>query len=112
MIQVADYTLCDGPVPRAEKPIPAPGSKYTFFDTIRAAGVDVMQIALRASTHLDWTHFAGANPFGPSIDHGIYGEMVATYYTLAWLDRYLTPDRGRRPSPMASADAPGSVIRP
>ena len=91
MIQIADYTLRAGPVPNAEKPIPAPGSKYTFFDTIRAAGVDVMQIAPRTSTHLDWTHFAGANPFGPSIDNGVYGEMVATYYTLAWLDRYVAP---------------------
>ena len=91
MIQVADYTLSQGPVPRAQRPVPAPGSKYTFFDTIRAAGVDVMQIAPRASTHLDWTHFAAANPFGPSIDHGVYGEMVATYYTLAWLDRYVAP---------------------
>jgi hypothetical protein len=91
MIQVADYTLREGPVPRAEKPMPAPGSKYTFFDTIRAAGVDVMQIAPRASTHLDWTRFAPANPFGPSIDHGIYGEMVAAYYAQAWLDRYVAP---------------------
>ena len=91
MIQVADYTLRAGPVPSAEKPVPAPGSKYTFFDTISAAGVDVMQVAPRATTHLDWTRFAGANPFGPSIDHGIYGEMVATYYTLAWLDRYVAP---------------------
>ena len=91
MIQAADYTLRAGPVPSAEKPVPAAGSKYSFFDTIRAAGVDVMQVAPRASTHLDWTRFAGANPFGPSIDHGIYGEMVASYYTLAWLDRYVAP---------------------
>ncbi len=69
----------------------APGSKYTFFDTYHAATVDVMQVAPRAATHLDWTHFAGANPFGPSIDHGIYGEMVGGYYTLAWLDRYVEP---------------------
>ena len=89
MIQVADYTLAEGPVPRTQRPIPAEGSKYTFYDTIRAAGVDVMQISPHASTHLDWTHFAAANPFGPSIDHGLYGEMVATYYTLAWLDRYV-----------------------
>ena len=45
MFQVADYTLREGPVPTAEKPVPAPGSKYTFFDTFRAAGVDVMQVA-------------------------------------------------------------------
>jgi hypothetical protein len=60
-----------------------------FFDTIRDAEVDVMQVAPRASTHLDWTRFAAANPFGPSIDHGVYGEMVAGYYTVAWLDRYV-----------------------
>jgi dienelactone hydrolase len=69
MIQVADYTLREGPVPRPEKPIPAPGSKYTFFDTFRAAGVDVMQIAPRASTHLDWTHFAAANEGGARAPH-------------------------------------------
>lgn len=93
MIQAADYTLREGPVPRAEKPVPAPGSKFTFFDTIAAAGVDVMQVATRASTHLDWTRFAGANPFGPSVDHGVYGEMVGAYYTLAWLDRYVARAR-------------------
>src|SRR5262249_29446017 len=38
-------------------------------------------------------HFAGANPFGPSIDHGMYGEAVAAYYTLAWLDRYVAGKR-------------------
>jgi dienelactone hydrolase len=95
MLQVADYTLSQGPVPRAEKPVAAPGSKYTFFDTIRAAGVDVMQVSPRASTHLDWTHFAAANPFGPSIDHGVNGEMVATYYALAWLDRYVAPSKAK-----------------
>jgi hypothetical protein len=98
MIQVADYTLREGPVPNATKPVPVPASKYTFFDTIRSAGVDVMQVAPRATTHLDWTRFAGANPFGPSLDHGVYGEAVATYYTLAWLDRYVasSDDGGSR----------------
>jgi dienelactone hydrolase len=89
MIQVADYPLSTGPVPRVEKPSPTPGSKYTYFDTIRTAGVDTMQVALRASTHLDWQHF----PSDPGRPHSIYGEMVATYYTLAWLDRYLSPSR-------------------
>ena len=100
MIQTADYTLRDGPVPNPTKPVPAPGSKYTFFDVYRTAGVDVMQIAPHASTHLDWTHFAGANPFGPSIDNGVYGEMVGAYYTVAWLDRYVAPFQDA-PSPKA-----------
>jgi hypothetical protein len=89
MIQVADYGQVTVPPPRHEKPIPAPGSKYTYFDTIRAAGIDAMQVAVRATTHLDWSRF----PSDPTRSHGIYGEMVATYYTLAWLDRYLAPAR-------------------
>ena len=114
MVQVADYSLRGGVVPTAEKPIPAPGSKYTFFDTFRAAGVDVMQVAPRASTHLDWTRFAGANPFGPSIDHGIYGEMVGAYYTLAWLDRYVAPlglDPSRKAASRARALAKDALRR-
>ena len=114
MIQAADYTLREGPVPHAEKPIPEPGSKYTFFDTIRAADVDVMQIAPRASTHLDWTRFAAANPFGPSIDHGVYGEMVAAYYTLAWLDRYVAPSSGapsRKAERASKAEAKDALRR-
>jgi hypothetical protein len=61
-----------------------------------------MQIAPRATTHLDWTRFAGANPFGATLDHGIYGETVAAYYTLAWLDRYVAP---------ASVTAPPKAAR-
>jgi hypothetical protein len=116
MIQVADYTLSQGPVPRAQKPTPAPGSKYTFFDTIRAAGVDTMRIAPRASTHVDWTHFAAANPFGPSIDDGVYGEMVGTYYTLAWLDRYVAPLGAPfgpgRPSDQGGGEAGAAAAHP
>jgi dienelactone hydrolase len=109
MIQTADYTLRAGPVPNAQKPVPAPGSKYTFFDAFRAAGVDVMQVAPRASTHLDWTHFAAY----PIPQHGVYGEMVAAYYTLAWLDRYVAPQRDAS-SPKArrqSADTARAALR-
>lgn len=99
MIQVADYSLRAGPVPMPARPDPPPDSKYAFYDAFRAAGIDVMQVAPRASTHLDWTRFATANPFGPSIDHGVYGEAVGAYYTRAWLDRYVasrSPDARRR----------------
>src|SRR5207253_4888026 len=87
MVQVADYSLRQGPVPMAAKPVPAPDSKYTFFDAYRAAGVDVMQIAPRASTHLDWTRSAAANPFGPCTDPGMYGDMRAAYDPAAGLGR-------------------------
>jgi len=93
MLQLADYSLSDGAVPRPEPPTPEPGSKYTYFDTIRDAGVDVMQVTVRASTHIDWTRATGGLVVPQFSDlpltHSIYGEMVATYYTLAWLDRYV-----------------------
>jgi dienelactone hydrolase len=101
MVQVADYSgLGAAPEARPEKPTPAPGSKYTFVDTISAAGVDAMQIAPRASTHLDWTRHTGLG-----LPHSVYGEMVATYYTLAWLDRYLTPSRAGIPREAMAGDA-------
>jgi len=40
-----------------------------------------MKIALRATAHLD---FVPGEPSGNR-----YGETVAVYYTIAWLDRYL-----------------------
>ena len=44
---------------------PAPGSKHTYFDTIRATGIDTMQVALRASTHLEWQHFPSVAQVAP-----------------------------------------------
>ena len=106
MVQVADYSGNTGallpdvlrdavelPLPlttflpygpneiRDTKPTPAPGSKYTFFDSLREA-VDSMQVAIRATVHIDW-----GRPSGGTFSR--YGEMVASYYTLAWFDRYL-----------------------
>ncbi|TMA26746.1 MAG: hypothetical protein E6J87_21835, partial [Deltaproteobacteria bacterium] len=111
MIQVADYSgntsaivtplLPDGtevplplPLPvltflpygpnetRSDYPVPAPGSKYTFFDSLRSAAVDTMQVGIRAAIHIDW-----GRPEGGTFS--TYGEMVASYYALAWFDRYL-----------------------
>jgi dienelactone hydrolase len=93
MIQVAEYDLFDEEA-RHEKPTPN-FPKFKFFDTISAAGVDTMQIAVRASRHTDWCHFPEVFP------HGIFGEMVGLYYTLAWLDRYLVPSR----APDVASDA-------
>ncbi len=90
MVQVADYFQTQSGVsayePQHTKPVPAPGSKFTDFDAFEAAGVDSMQVSIRASTHGDWSGGAGAvQPLGGSL----YGEAIATYYTLAWFDRYL-----------------------
>ncbi len=58
-----------------------------------------MKVALRAATHLDFTQFA---PTPPS---SRYGAVVASYYTLAWFDRYL---KGRFPA--LGARASGATL--
>jgi hypothetical protein len=59
--------------------------------------VDSMKVSLRAATHLDFTQFA---PTPPS---SRYGALVASYYTLAWFDRYL---RGGTGGALARLTAP------
>jgi dienelactone hydrolase len=90
MVQVADYRQEAVPPPRHERPVPTL-PKFTFYDTVSAAGVDTMQVALRASTHFEWAR--GTIPGGGPFPFSIHGEIVATYYTLAWFDRYLAPAR-------------------
>ncbi len=79
---------------RDDYPTPAPGSRYTFFDTLRDAGVDAMQVGIRAATHIDFGRPGGGT-------FSTYGEMVASYYSLAWFDRYL---RGAN-DPVVALDA-------
>ena len=64
------------------KPDPNAVPKYTYFDHFKAAGIDTMQVAVRATTHIDW-----GRPSGGTFT--TYGEMVAIYYALAWFDEYL-----------------------
>jgi dienelactone hydrolase len=72
------------PVAYSSPPDPkGPGDKDTDFQRVSAAGIDSMKVSLRAATHLDFTEFA---PTPPS---SRYGAIVASYYTLAWFDRYL-----------------------
>jgi pimeloyl-ACP methyl ester carboxylesterase len=61
-------------------------TKSTTFRRFQAAGVPSMQVALRHSTHLEWSFVPWILP----ADHD--GERVAMYYTLAWFDRYLRGD--------------------
>lgn len=63
-----------------------PGNKGEDFTRLVAAGVDSMQIALRAALHLD---------FVPSeLAGNRYAEGVVMYFTTAWFDRYLKGDGG------------------
>ncbi|MFL5843369.1 MAG: alpha/beta hydrolase [Solirubrobacteraceae bacterium] len=64
-----------------------PDAKDAGFRALRAAGTDTMQIALRASTHLEWTYVPYILPASR------VGERVSMHYTLAWFDRYLKGDK-------------------
>lgn len=105
MFQFADWNCQQVPVcqpePYLEPPNPdGPGNKGDDFARAREAGVDTMQIALRAATHLDWvpSKLAGNR----------YAEIVSLYYTLAWFDRYL---KGAD-DPAAAADAFARLTAP
>ena len=91
----ADYNCQQVPVcvpqPYTAPPDPlGPGNKDEDFRRLRAAGVDTMKVALRSATHLDFTQFGIAGTGSR------YGAAVATYYTLAWFDRYLRHGSARR----------------
>ena len=82
----ADYNCQQSPVcqptPTTTAPDPeGPGTKGQDFQLLKAAGVDTMQIALRAALHLDWTM---GEPSGNR-----YAELMSVWYTTAWFDRYV-----------------------
>ena len=84
---VADFNCQRVPVcvpqPYPSPPDPkGPGNKDEDFQRVSGAGIDSMKIALRAATHLDFTQLTPGTG-------SRYGAVVASYYTLAWFDRYL-----------------------
>jgi hypothetical protein len=64
---------------------PNPEGKKGAFNKWRTAGVDTMQIAPLAATHMEWG-------FHPPACGSNWGNAIATYYTLAWFDKYLKQD--------------------
>jgi hypothetical protein len=86
LFMFADYNCQRSPVcqpePSSAPPDPeGPGTKGQDFQLLRAAGMDTMQIGLRAALHLDWT------PSEPSGNR--YAELMSVWYTTAWFDRYV-----------------------
>jgi dienelactone hydrolase len=62
-------------------------SKASAYNQLVKAGTDTMQIALRSSTHLEYSYVPYILPASR------IGERVAYYYTQAWFDRYLRGSR-------------------
>jgi hypothetical protein len=90
----ADYYLADGP--KTEQPEPAPSNtqggrgrgpgphpKDLGYQEVKAKGLDTALFVLRAGTHSDFTPSTIPPPASR------LGEATATYFTLAWFDRYL-----------------------
>ena len=63
---------------------PDPDENKAAFDKWRAAGVDTMQIAPRAATHLEWSYIPQLPVAASS-----WGQAIAAFYTRAWFDKYL-----------------------
>lgn len=66
---------------------PDPEEKKGAFNAWRWAGVDTMQVAPRAATHLEWSYV----PILP-LASSQWGNSIVAYYTLAWFDKYLKND--------------------
>lgn len=87
---VTPYTESGGssltPEPSPNGPDPM-RERDTGYDAWAKAGVDSMLVVPRASTHLEYTDIPLVLPASR------YGQDVASYYTQAWLDRYLKHER-------------------
>jgi hypothetical protein len=76
--------------PQAKTSVPDPHSGGLDGDNgyqqYAKAGVDSMQVMIRGGTHLEYTYIPYTLPASE------LGERVASYYTVAWFDRYLKGD--------------------
>lgn len=95
MGQNAEYFFNPTPNPTP----PDPDGKNGTYRRFEEAGVPAMQIALRGSTHLEWTYVPYILPASSE------GERVGMYYTLAWFDRWLKGDEPGNDGKTQSEDA-------
>ena len=65
---------------------PDPQSKAAGYDQVVKAGYDSMQVAFRGATHLTYTYVPYVLPASE------LAERFASYYTVAWFNRYLKGD--------------------
>ena len=68
---------------------------YGVADRFADARVPHAVVALRGSTHSEWAWVANAQAC-PLCNSSAKGSQVATYFTVAWFDRFLKRSRDRR----------------
>jgi dienelactone hydrolase len=98
MDQQADgYFLTPQPTPTA----PDPDGNLGAFHEWQQADVDTFSLTIRGGTHLEWVDVPYILP------STTYGVQMADRYTLAWIDRYLSPSADVREAASARlADSP------
>ena len=108
MDQLADgYFLSPTLAPTA----PDPNDNLGGWQRWRKAGVDVFSVTVRGGTHLEWSQIPG---HGPATR---YGADLAAYYTVGWMDRWVSDDdqvrraayKGLVEGPTASPKKPWSA---
>lgn len=86
----------------ATPPDPEYWTAYRAADRFAAAGVPHAVVALRGSTHSEWSWVANAAAC-PLCNSSAKGQQVATHFTVAWFDRFLKK-RSRKRDRRLTAD--------
>ena len=95
--------LADGHflVPQPSLEPPAPDANLAAHRRWREAGVDSYSLTIRGGTHLEWVDVPYILP------STTYGVLLAERYTVAWIERYVSPRPGdRRAASAVLADSP------
>lgn len=68
---------------------PDPLESMPAYEAWAAAGLDAFMYVVRAGTHIEWSQV-------PYTSATLYGVFTNTYYTIAWLDRWVSGDAAVR----------------
>lgn len=68
---------------------PDPNESMGGYNRWNAAGLDVFTYVVRGGTHIEWSQV-------PYTSATLYGVFANTYYTVAWMDRWVPSDPGVR----------------
>lgn len=71
--------------PTATPTAPDPAESLPAFTKWKDAGKDVFMYVVRAGTHIDWSQ----TPYTAATRYGVF---MNTYYTIAWMDRWVAAD--------------------
>jgi hypothetical protein len=71
--------------PTASPTAPDPSSSLGGYNLWKSAGLDTYMYVVRGGTHIEWSQV-------PYTSATLYGAPMNAYYTLAWMDRWVSGD--------------------